>query len=127
MPKLKILVAEDDKVIQKLYEQGLPESLFERKIVSDGDEALAIYKEWKPDIILLDFLMPHVNGFQALTQIREANKDETTTVIMVSSVSEKNEIMACAKLGIQGYIVKPFETQNIAPIIMKYHKANQAK
>lgn len=127
MPKLKILVAEDDKVTQKLYEQGLPDQLFERRIVSNGSEALTTYKEWQPDIVILDFLMPEVSGFRVLSEIREANEDKSTTVIMVSSVSEKKEILACAKLGIQGYIVKPFITQNLATTIVGHHKSAKQK
>ncbi len=127
MPKLKILVAEDDKVIQKLYEQGLPDKLFERRIVPNGAEALEVYKEWQPDIVVLDFLMPEMNGFGVLSEIREGCGDKSTTVIMVSSVSEKKEILACAKLGIQGYIVKPFITQSLAPTIVGHHKSAKQK
>jgi len=123
MPKLKILVAEDDKVTQKLYEQGLPDKLFDRRIVSNGNEALAVYEEWQPDIVVLDFMMPKVNGFGVLSEIREVHKDKSTTVIMVSSVSEKKEIMACAQLGIQGYIVKPFVIQSLATTIVGNHKS----
>ena len=123
MPKLKILVAEDNKVIQKLYEQELPEKLFERRIVSNGNDALAVYKKWLPDIVVLDILMPEVNGFEVLSEIREANKDESTTVIIVSSVSEKKEILACAQLGIQGYIVKPFIPHSLASTIVGHHKS----
>jgi OmpR family response regulator RpaB len=128
MSKLKILVAEDNKVTQKLYENGLPDTLFDRRIVSNGDEAIAVYKEWQPDIVVLDFIMPSINGFGVLSEIREVNKDKSTTVIMVSSVSEKTEILACAKLGIQGYIVKPFNTQTMATTIVgHYNKSDKKK
>lgn len=123
MPKLKILIAEDDPVIRKLYETGISDSIFEKQISPDGEEALAVYKEWKPDIVLLDFLMPQMNGFEVLKEIRNANKDKSTTVIMVTSVSDKNEVIACAQLGIQGYIIKPFVARNLAPTIIKYHKS----
>ena len=128
MQKLKVLIAEDDKVTQKLYEQALPDNMFERKIASDGDEALAIYSsEWKPDIILLDIMKPHKNVYQTLKRIRQTHEDTSTTVIMVTSVSEKGDIMACAKLGIQGFIVKPIVTSELGPTVVKYHKAAPKK
>lgn len=127
MPTLKILIAEDDKVIQALYRKGLPENLCELRIAGDGEEAIKIYNEWRPDIILLDLGLPHINGFQTLKAIRTVLKDTTTTIIMVTSISEKSEIMACAKMGIQGYIVKPFKTGEIAARILQIHKEQLGK
>ena len=126
MPKLKLLVAEDSKSTMALYQQVLSEILFEKRFAVDGAEALDIYKEWHPDIILLDFMMPNVNGFQALQTIRKKLDDTTTTIIMITSMTDKNEIVACAKMGIQGYIVKPFTSGTLNETIVKYHKANTA-
>lgn len=125
MPKLKILIAEDDKVTQKLYEQSFPDKLFEVQIVSNGNAALETYQQWQPDIVVLDVFMPVVNGYKVLSEIRQECGDKSTSVIMVTSASDKKDILACAKLGIQGYIVKPFITQKLAATIVGYH--NSAK
>jgi len=122
MPKLKILIAEDSSPIQLLYQTGLPDALFDKQIVADGDKALAAYTSWKPDIVLLDINMPIKNGFQVLKAIREEKRDKTTTVVIVTSSSEKDEVIACAKLGIQGYIVKPFKREELPLKIMECHK-----
>jgi CheY-like chemotaxis protein len=100
--KIKILVAEDDPSTRLLFTIGFKDPQFEVKIVSDGDEALKVYDTWKPDIILLDIIMPHRNGYQTLKEIRTIRNDRAATVVMVSSISDKQEILACAKLGIQG-------------------------
>ncbi len=119
---LKILIAEDNKLTQTLYKQGLPATLCETKIVANGEEAIAIYKEWSPNIILLDYSMPILNGYLALKAIREKENDKKTTIIMVTSMVDKEHILACAKIGIQGYIVKPFKTTEIAKQIFALHK-----
>ncbi|OGR07074.1 MAG: hypothetical protein A2511_11120 [Deltaproteobacteria bacterium RIFOXYD12_FULL_50_9] len=123
MPKIKILIAEDSKSIQFLYNKALPDAFFEKSLVLNGEEALQAYKTQKPDIILLDMHMPLLNGYQTLKILRENFKDTATTIVMVTSSSDKEDVMACAKLGIQGYIVKPFTVEELPQLLMKYHRA----
>lgn len=125
--KTKILIAEDNNVTLTLYRQVLPEKLCDLKIVRDGEEALAVYKKWKPDIVLLDYNMPILNGYQTLKTIRQIENDKTTTIIMVTSSSDKDDIIACGKLGIQGYLMKPFKANEIAMKIFTLHKSAQKK
>lgn len=124
MPKQKILIAEDSKSMQMFYSHAIPDVLYEKQIVPDGEAALTAYKATKPDIILLDMNMPIINGYQVLKAIRANLKDRQTTIIMVTSTSEKNDVVACAQLGIQGYIVKPFKPEELVQAITKYHNAN---
>ena len=107
-----------------LYKQGLPGELCELKLVYDVEQAIAVYKEWTPDIILLDYNMPLLNGYQALKAIRVNEQDQSTTIIMVTSIADKSDIVACAKLGIQGYIMKPFSPSEIARRVFTMHKAH---
>lgn len=122
MTPLKILIAEDDRVTQRIYQAALPEALCQNKIVGDGEEALRVYDEWRPDVVLLDFSMPHCNGYQVLKTIREERQDKSTVIIMVTGQSDKGSIVACAKLGVQGYIVKPFVNKELAPKIVKIYR-----
>jgi CheY-like chemotaxis protein len=121
----KLLIAEDDKVTQALYKKGIPENLCTTKIVGNGQEAIDVYQEWQPDIILLDYSMPIVNGYQALKTIRGSEAGKKPTIIMVTSMADKDNIIACAQLGIQGYLVKPFRTDEIAVKIFQMHKARK--
>lgn len=125
MALLKILIAEDEKVTQRIYQASLPEALCLHKIVSDGEEAIRVYDEWRPDVVLLDFSMPNVNGYQVLKIIREERKDKSTVIVMVTGQSDKNSIIACAKLGVQGYIVKPFVNKELAPKIVKIYRESK--
>lgn len=128
MDKIKILIAEDDRKMQMVYEAGLPASIFEISIVNNGQEALQTYATLNPDIIVLDILMPLVNGYETLRIIREEFKDMSTVIIMATAVADKEEIMACIKHGIHDYIVKPFEVKEIAKKILQcYRKVNHDK
>lgn len=120
---LKTLIAEDAKTYHIHYKEQLPESSFELRFAHNGEEALALYKEWQPDIILLDIQMPLLNGYQVLEKIRRECNDSKTPIIMATGMSEKREIVACAKLGIQGYFVKPFD-KDLASLIVKHYEAN---
>lgn len=124
--KLKILIAEDEEVTRQLFQIAFREmGQVETRLVIDGEEALAAYKSWQPDIMLMDIMMPNMNGFTTLKTIRKTLKDTTTTVIMVSSVADKQDIMACLKLGIQGYVLKPFQVKNLAEIVVGYHQKHK--
>jgi len=125
MTPLKILIAEDDRVTQRIYQAALPEALCQHRIVGDGEEAVQVYDEWQPDVVLLDLGMPHCNGFQVLKTIRETRKDKSTVIIMVTGQADKDSIVACAKLGVQGYIVKPFINKELAPKIVKIYRESK--
>lgn len=69
--------------------------------------------------------MPHMNGFATLKAIRQTLHDKTATVVMVSSVTDKQDIVACVKLGVQGYVLKPFEVKNLAATVVGYHRKHK--
>ena len=127
--KLKILIAEDEEVTRHLFQIAFrDEERFESRQVTNGEEALVAFKSWQPDIILIDIMMPQMNGFETLQTIRQTLNDITTTVIMVSAVTDKQDIVACAKLGIQGYVLKPFQAKTLATTVVESHlKAKKAK
>jgi CheY-like chemotaxis protein len=122
MEKIKILIAEDDKDTLALYRKGLGVELFEIRAAADGKEALHVYEEWHPDIMVLDIVMPVMTGYSVLKEIRETKKDRTTKIVMATALSTKHDIMDCSKLGISGYIIKPFQYQEIGTLIMNYLK-----
>ena len=113
MAKRKILIADDSKSMQMFYDDQLSNELFEKRLVDNGQEAIAVYETWKPDLILLDFNMPVLDGFNTLKKLRQELNDQSTPVIMVTSRSEKDKVLACAQIGIKGYIVKPFKAEEL--------------
>ena len=107
MEKLKVLVAEDDKTTQKLYDRFLAEEIFDLRLAKTGGEALEIYRAWQPEVIILDLMLPEISGYIVLKEIREALQNKTIPIIISSSLSKRDDIVSCAKLGIQGYFTKP--------------------
>jgi DNA-binding response OmpR family regulator len=128
MHPLKILVAEDDRKAVKLYDFYLKEEVFEKRFASNGEEALEIYSEWDPDIIVLDIMMPLLSGYTVLKTIREIKNDLSRCIVMSSSLSYKLDIVDCMKLGVTGYLVKPLKWKELPFSVLDfYQKVNPQK
>ena len=126
MGKLKTLIAEDAKTFHVFYNKELDDAIFEKRFTVNGEEALAVYDEWRPDLILLDLQMPVMTGLQALETIRKVRNDRETTIVMATGMSEKADILACVKLGIQGYIMKPFNKE-LPKTVLEHYKSNMKR
>lgn len=125
MNKLKLLIVEDDESLRNLYDAAVSAELFEKRLVADGRSAMENYKSWKPDVILLDLFLPDISGCSILKEIRDEAGDRETTIIISTSTDEKDDIKSCEDLGIQGYIVKPFEYKEINDTILTAHEENK--
>ena len=125
MGDIKVMVVEDDKSLLALYDLALPDERFEKKLVGNGTDALATYLSWKPDVIVLDILLPERSGYMVLEEIREKWKDNRTKVIISSCLDYKTSISDCKRLGIQGYIVKPFDHKTLADRVTRIHAGEE--
>ena len=119
--KIKILIVEDDHSTQLLYDKGFPDEIFDKKTVVSGKEAILVYYEWHPDIIVLDIYLPEMTGFQVLKEIRGTFEDKETTIVMATSLSGSEDVLSCMRLGVEGYIIKPFQLQEIGAKILSYY------
>jgi CheY-like chemotaxis protein len=119
--RFKILIAEDDKTAQAFYDECLSEQEFEKRIIASGKEALETYQEWQPDIVVLDIMLQEMTGYTILKEIRSSG-DKFTTIIMATCMSGKSDVLDCFKLGIQGYIVKPFDAHTLREKILQCHR-----
>ncbi|HNQ02595.1 MAG: response regulator [Syntrophobacterales bacterium] len=128
MDKLKILIAEDNSFSRKFYDTYISETVFAKQFAVNGFEALEIYGNWKPDIVLLDLMMPVMSGQEVLQNIREVRKDLATTIIVSSLSSHRDDVATCARYGVQGYLVKPLNPKEISRTLLDlYLKANPRK
>jgi CheY-like chemotaxis protein len=128
MDNLKILIAEDNSFSRKFYDNYISGKVFDKRFAENGREALGIYTEWRPDIILLDLMMPVMSGQEVLQQIRETRKDLSTTIIISSLSSHRDDVTVCAHYGVQGYLVKPLNPKEISKVLLQlYKKANPRK
>ena len=119
MEKLKVLVAEDDKATQKLYDRFLVEEVFDLRLAKTGGEALEIYRTWQPELIVLDLMLPEISGYSVLKEIRENLENKTIPIIISSSLSKRDDIVSCAKFGIQGYFTKPIIWKEVGVRILE--------
>lgn len=111
---IKILIIEDEKAIVELYEErfALEEGIKTLKAYT-GKEGLEVLKSWKTDLILLDILMPEMNGFEFLKEVKKIKEAKNVPVLLLTNLGESkidmNKELAFA-LGIQGYLIKSKNT-----------------
>lgn len=110
MAGLKIMVVDDDGNICELLRLYLEKEGFETVIASDGVEALTKFDSDKPDLILLDVMMPKLDGWQVCREIR---KKSTCPIIMLTAKGEVFDKVLGLELGADDYVVKPFETKEV--------------
>ena len=127
MEKIKLLIVEDNKLDQTFYDHSLSESIFEKRLAENGTKALKVYEDWKPDIILLDLMLPEESGYNVLKNIRDKHEDQSTTIIIAPSLSDGEDIRQCAKYVIQGYLVKPIKPKEFNEKILKLHSDRHRK
>lgn len=104
----RILVCDDDPLLVDLLEYRLSSRGYEVVIARDGSEALARLQEGKPDAIVLDAMMPVIDGHEVLRRIREDETLVDVPVIMLSARKQERDIVGALELGASDYIVKPF-------------------
>lgn len=102
----KILLAEDDRFISLAYKDGLTRAGFEVVHAADGVEAIKMLKEFTPDLVLLDIIMPEKNGFEVLEDMRKDEKLKKVPVIVLSNLSQDADIKKGKELGAVDYWVK---------------------
>lgn len=110
MTDIKILVADDDSNICELLRLYLEKEGFTAVTASDGEQALAVFDAEKPDLILLDVMMPRLDGWQVCREIR---KKSQCPIIMVTAKGEVFDRVLGLELGADDYVVKPFETKEV--------------
>ena len=115
----KILIAEDDRDIRELIVISLRFAGYKVISAADGQQAVDLTVEEKPDLIMLDIRMPRLTGFQALEQIKGKHEFADTPVVILSAKGQESEIQAGFKLGATQYILKPFAPDELIQKIGK--------
>jgi DNA-binding response OmpR family regulator len=107
--KAKVLVVDDIRIIRRLVRVNLELEGYEVLEAGNGEEALRVIAEKRPDLILLDVIMPLVDGFQVLERLRQEVDTEKIPVIMLTSCSEEVDQIKSWEIGISDYVTKPFD------------------
>lgn len=104
--KKKVLLIEDDQQISKVYEIQLKREGFHTVISRDGDEAVEIFSKEKPDLVVLDLMLPKRDGFGVLEYIRKIAKDKETPILVISNLGQKGDRLRAMELGATSYMIK---------------------
>jgi len=104
--KKKILLVEDDNALAEAYMNRLIDEGFVVKRVNDGEEALAIATEFRPDLIILDVMMPKINGFDVLDILKNTPVTSNMKVMMLTALGQESDQQKAKDLGADDYLVK---------------------
>ena len=108
--KQKILIVDDDNNIAELISLYLTKECYDPKIVNDGEQALIAFEHYKPNMLLLDLMLPGIDGYQVCREIR-AKSD--VPIIMLSAKGEVFDKVLGLELGADDYILKPFDSKEL--------------
>lgn len=106
----RILVVDDERVVTEVVERYLSIENFEITLASDGTEALRIAQEWAPDLIVLDLMLPGVDGLEVCRRIR---KESEVPIIMLTAKGEEADRIVGLEIGADDYVVKPFSPREL--------------
>lgn len=115
----KILVAEDDAVTRQLLEFKLKQLGCAVVSARDGEEAMKLAQVEKPVLIILDCLMPVIDGFEVLRRLKESPELRKIPVLMLTVKAKDNDIVTCLELGAEDYMTKPFSPAELVARVRK--------
>ena len=120
--KQKVLIVDDDENIAELISLYLTKECFETCIVNDGESALTQVDTFKPNLILLDLMLPGIDGYQVCREVRRTNN---TPIIMLSAKGETFDKVLGLELGADDYVIKPFDSKEliarVKAVLRRYH------
>lgn len=103
----RILIADDNPSNADLLDAHLDGTKFETKLVHNGADALAAVREWQPDLILLDVMMPKMSGFEVCRRLRADPATAGVSVLMVTALDQPNDVETAVDAGTDDFITKP--------------------
>jgi two-component system phosphate regulon response regulator PhoB len=113
----KILIVDDEQAVRSLcvacIQHGLGDD-YEVLEAADGDEAMVAVETDRPDLILLDIMMPEVDGFEVCRRLKESSETRDIPIVFLTALGEEKDVQKGLALGGDGYIIKPFNAVTLA-------------
>ena len=120
--KQKILIVDDDENIAELISLYLTKECFDTMMVHDGEEALVAFDTYQPNLMLLDLMLPGIDGYQVCREIRHTSD---VPIIMLSAKGETFDKVLGLELGADDYIIKPFDSKELVArvraVLRRFH------
>lgn len=118
---MKILIAEDEEILLDVLQEKFEDENFNVSVATSGDDVLPLAKKFKPDIILLDILLPKINGIDILSSLKSDDDLAHIPVIMLTNLSEDTKIKQALDIGAIDYMVKTQHPINeVIEMVNKY-------
>ena len=111
--KNRILIADDNQPNAELLEAHLDGTGYDTRIAANGEDTLAAAREWKPDVILLDIMMPKISGFEVCKRLRADPKTRDIAVLMVTGLDQPSDIDKAVEAGAEDFMTKPINKADL--------------
>lgn len=115
----RVLIADDEQKIARLAQINLMRAGFEVDTVSDGIEALQSIEANRPDLLVLDVMMPHMDGFTLLERLRANPQTAGMVVVMMSAQTKDADILRAQQLGVAHYLAKPVNPSDLLRVVQE--------
>jgi len=116
----KILVVDDEPMIVRLMEFILARQGHEMLIAVNGEEALQKIRAHQPDLVLLDIMMPRIDGYEVAQQLRANPETASLPIIMLSAKAQEEDIRRGAEVGVDAYVTKPFSPEHLVRVVTEH-------
>ncbi|MGB7284281.1 MAG: response regulator, partial [Candidatus Acidiferrum sp.] len=111
--EFKVLVADDSRIYRKLVEQTLSKKQYSVLFAKNGQEALDLFSEHQPSLVITDWMMPDLTGIQLCEHVRNYPRESYTYLIILTGVTEKDELVKGLAAGADDYLTKPFHSNEL--------------
>jgi PleD family two-component response regulator len=120
----RVLIADDNPQGVELLEAYLGEADFEIQTAADGEETLRKVRDWRPDLILLDVMMPRISGFEVCKRLRAAPETRDIAVLMITALDQPSDIDRAVEAGTDDFLTKPI---NKAELLLRVRSALKSR
>jgi len=122
---MKVLIADDDLLLAELLRHKLTQQGYEVLHVTDGQSAVDSAQQDRPDLIVLDIMMPNMNGIEALRHLGQFAETRDIPVLMLTARKKEQDVLEALQLGVEEYLVKPFSPDELVARMRKILAAAQ--
>lgn len=113
----KVLICDDDPVILRLLQVNLELEGYDPLLAHHGEEALEVATAEDPDLVILDIMMPHMDGYETCRRLKSSNKTRDIPIIFLSARTEKADLERARQQGVADYLTKPFDPAELLAVV----------
>jgi DNA-binding response OmpR family regulator len=117
--RTRILVADDDPIVLKFLQALLTDAGYEVQVAEEGEKALSRAREWSPDLLIMDLVMPYHDGFEITRSLRQSPATRQIPIIILSMKDREADVLRCFELGADDFVRKPFNALELLARVRK--------